>query len=274
MKRRGDVLGGLLLCRYEWLRARMQLAQVLRPCELSGRVREHRRVQLILQKKKRKKKYTHERNESTVFTFCHFHPLWQGLSLSLTCPLFPSDTLSFSPVFSVSVWHRPFLSSPAPLSLSAAANLSTAVWSCNPFPSFSPVVYFPFYLYNYLSAPSSRRAPCHPSICVYVKYLRLLFFFCFHTPFLIPCPPLSRASWPLHLPPLLFLHPSISPPLISSLLPPARHLFHPSSWSWADWNLNPGFIVGLCSPVICLAHIPHRDHGGGELSGVWASERR
>lgn len=96
-------LGRPLLCLHEWLRARLQLAPGLMPYELSGGCapaftvwREDQRAQLILQRE------THERNESTVFTFSRFRPLRQGRSPSLARPYFPSNTLSFS-AFSASV---------------------------------------------------------------------------------------------------------------------------------------------------------------------------
>lgn len=81
---------------------------------------------------------------------------------------------SFLSLFDITCSSRLLHLCVPPLSLSATANLSTVVLSCNPLPSFSPVVYFPLYLYNYLSALSSRCTPCHPSICLYVKYLHLL----------------------------------------------------------------------------------------------------
>ena len=146
-------------------------------------------------------------------------PLARTFSLPY-CPYSPSNTLSFS-ICSASVWHHLFLSSPAPLR-SPSLRLLLPIYPpcckvCNPFPSFSPVVYFPLYLGNYLSALSPRRTPCHPSIYLYVKYLHLLSlsYSISHS-----LPSLISPGWPLHLSPHS-LHPSISPPLISALLLPA-----------------------------------------------------
>lgn len=103
-------LGRPLLCLREWLCACMQLAQVLMPYELFGRVRVcfHSAAGTQTGTADVTKK-THERNESTVFTFGRFRPLWQGRSPSLTCPYLPSNTLSFFSLFCLC------LTSPVPL---------------------------------------------------------------------------------------------------------------------------------------------------------------
>lgn len=223
-------LGRPLLCLREWLCACMQLAQVLMPYELFGRVRVcfHSAAGTQTGTADVTKK-THERNESTVFTFWRFRPLWQGRSPSLTCPYLPSNTLSFFqsflPLFDITCSSRLLHLCVPPLSLSATANLSTVVLSCNPLPSFSPVVYFPLYLYNYLSALSSRRTPCHPSICLYVKISPSAFTFILHfsfpaLPYLTGLTPSSLSSFPPsfylssshQLPPPACRHLSIPPP--------------------------------------------------------------
>lgn len=222
-------LGRPLLCLREWLCACMQLAQVLMPYELFGRVRVcfHSAAGTQTGTADVTKK-THERNESTVYFLTLSSPLARTFSLAyLSLPPFKHTFFfqSFLPLFDITCSSRLLHLCVPPLSLSATANLSTVVLSCNPLPSFSPVVYFPLYLYNYLSALSSRRTPCHPSICLYVKISPSAFTFILHfsfpaLPYLTGLTPSSLSSFPPsfylssshQLPPPACRHLSIPPP--------------------------------------------------------------
>lgn len=174
------------------------------------------------------KENTWEKWINCVYFLTLSSPLARTFSLAyLSLPPFKHTFFfqSFLPLFDITCSSRLLHLCVPPLSLSATANLSTVVLSCNPLPSFSPVVYFPLYLYNYLSALSSRRTPCHPSICLYVKISPSAFTFILHfsfpaLPYLTGLTPSSLSSFPPsfylssshQLPPPACRHLSIPPP--------------------------------------------------------------